>query len=88
MNSNFFTINGKNYGENWAKWQKGKFYEVRIPSNIEKQFGIIYYVATEKNYDKKLKSFTWSPIKESDFYKYFIDSDELRNQKIDKILCR
>lgn len=87
-NSNFYKINGKGYGESWAKWEKGKYYDARRPSKLESQFGIIYYISTEKEYDRKIKSFTWSPIKESDFNKYFIDADELRNQKIDKILWR
>ena len=85
-NSNFYKINGKGYGESWAKWEIGKYYEARNPSTLEKQFGILYYISTEKCYDKTLKSYTWSPIRKSDFNKYFIDIDELRNEKIDKIL--
>lgn len=90
-NSNFYKINGKSYGENWAKWQKGKFYEIRNPSEIEQEFGIIYYICTERTYENRntsiKKSYIWAPIKKTDFNKYFIDVDELRNEKIDKILC-
>jgi hypothetical protein len=78
-NSNFYPINGKNYGENWVKWQKGKYYKVRIPEDYEKSVGVFYKIESER------ESF-WLPIKEKEFNKYFIDIDELRNNKIDKIL--
>ena len=85
-NSNFHKINGKGYGEKWVKWEKGKYYEARKPSKIERQFGIIYYISTEKCYDKTMKSYTWSPIKLSDFKKHFVDIDDLREEKINTIL--
>lgn len=92
INENFFKINGKGYGEQYAKWQKGKFYDVKIPARIEIEFGIMYYICTEKNYEDKRqspvkKTYIWSPIKKTDFNKYFIDVDQIRNEKIDKILC-
>ncbi len=89
-NQNFFKINGKGYGENWAKWENGKYYEARTPNDLESQFGIVYYIESEREYTENgslTKSYIWSPIKKSEFNKYFIDVDQLRNQKIDKILC-
>lgn len=78
-NLNTYQINGKSYGEDWIKWCKGKYYKVRIPTSHEKLVGIYYIIESEK------ESF-WSPIKEKDFHKYFIDSCQLRDEKIKKIL--
>lgn len=78
-NWNSYTINGKGYGQEWAKWLKGKFYSFRIPQSYERQVGVYYILENER------ESF-WSPIKEKEFFKYFIDIDQLRQEKIDQIL--
>jgi len=78
-NENFFKIRGKGYGESYAKWEKDRYYLIRIPEEIEREMGILYYIKTEVND-------IWSPIKKKVFDKYFTDIDELRNNKIDKIL--
>jgi hypothetical protein len=78
-NSNFYSINGKEYGDNWVKWQKGKYYNVRMPEDYEKRVGVFYKIESER------ESF-WSPIKEKEFHKYFVDIIELRNEKINNIL--
>lgn len=78
-NTNAYPINGKNYGEQWVKWKKGKYYSVRLPQDYEKAIGVYYRIESER------ESF-WSPIKEKEFHKHFIDIDELRNEKIEQIL--
>lgn len=78
-NLNTYQINGKSYGEDWIKWTKGKYYKVRIPTSHERLVGIYFIVESER------ESF-WSPIKEKDFHKYFIDPCQLRDEKIDQIL--
>lgn len=78
-NSNLYPINGKEYGENWVKWKKGKHYNFRIPKEHEKKVGVYLKIECER------ESF-WSPIKEKEFHKHFIDLIELRNNKINEIL--
>ncbi len=78
-NSNTYPINGKEYGEEWAKWIKGKYYKARIPQEYEKGVGVYYLLESER------ESF-WSPIKEKEFHKHFIDIDQLREEKIQRIL--
>lgn len=84
-NNNFYPVNGKDYGEDYVEWERGKFYNFRIPEDYErggrtKMFpGIYYYIETEIQG-------VYSPIKEKEFRKHFIDVDELREDKIDKIL--
>ncbi len=84
-NNNTYPINGKEYGEDYVEWQKGKFYNFRVPKEYERggktqMFpGIYYYIESER------ESF-WSPISEKEFRKHFIDVDELRENKITEIL--
>lgn len=78
-NVNYYPINGKNYGEDYAVWKKGKYYNVRMPKDYEKDVGVYYNIESER------ESF-WNPIKEKEFKKHFIDVDELRNDIIEKIL--
>jgi hypothetical protein len=78
-NTYSYSINGKEYGESWVKWEKDKYYLFRIPEDIERSVGIHYYIESER------ESF-WSPIKKKEFNKYFTDIDELRNNKIEQIL--
>ena len=72
-NLNTYPINGKDYGE------QGKYYKIRIPEDYERRVGVYYYMENER------ESF-WSPIKVREFDKYFIDVDQLREEKIDQIL--
>ncbi len=84
-NNNYYPINGKSYGEEYVEWERGRFYKFRVPDEHErggktKIFpGIYYYIETER---KDI----WSPIKEKEFRKHFMDIDELRNEKINEIL--
>jgi uncharacterized lipoprotein YddW (UPF0748 family) len=78
-NWNSYPINGKEYGQDWAKWIHGKFYNFRVPQNYEKEVGVYYIIESER------ESF-WSPIKIKDFNKHFIDIDQLRQEKIDRLL--
>jgi len=84
-NNNFYPINGKEYGDDYVEWERGKFYNFRIPEDYERgghteMFpGIYYYIETE------IEGVS-SPIKEKEFRKHFMDVDELRNEKIENIL--
>jgi hypothetical protein len=79
QNNNYYPINGKRHGEYWVVWKRGNYYNIKHPLEHEKEVGIHYIVESER------ESF-WTPIKEKEFRKYFIDIDELRNKKINKIL--
>lgn len=79
QNTNSYAINGKEYGEYYAVWKKGKYYKVRTPKDYEKTVGVYYNIESER------ESF-WNPIKEKEFRKYFIDVDELRNNIIKQLL--
>jgi hypothetical protein len=79
QNTNTYQILGKSYGESYAVWEKGKFYQFRQPQDYEKEVGVYYLIESER------KSF-WNPIKEKEFKKHFIDVDELRQNKINEIL--
>lgn len=78
-NNNSYPINGKSYGEMWTKWIKGKFYKFRLPKDYEKTVGVYCILENER------ESF-WTPIKEKEFKKHFIDVDDLRQEKINRIL--
>jgi hypothetical protein len=78
-NWNTYPINGKNYGEDWAVWCVGKYYNIRLPKDYERSVGVYYIIESER------ESF-WFPIKEKDFFAHFIDIDTLRQEKIDRII--
>jgi hypothetical protein len=84
-NNNFYPVNGKEYGDDYVEWERGKFYNFRISEDYERgghteMFpGIYYYIETE------IEGVS-SPIKEKEFRKHFMDVDELRNEKIENIL--
>lgn len=64
------------------RWEKNKYYDVVLPNKLEEQTGIYYLI-----FDKELMGFeTYSPIRRSEFDKYFIDIDQNRNDKIEQIL--
>lgn len=79
QNTNSYQILSKSYGESYAVWKKGKFYEFRFPKDYERAVGVYYIIESE------IESF-WNPIKKKDFNKHFIDVDEWRNNKIDEII--
>ena len=78
-NTNSFPISGKNYGETYVLWKKGKFYNIRLPQEYEKAVGIYYIVESE---DVTI----YTPVKKKEFEKYFTDIDQLREEKINIIL--
>lgn len=78
-NLNIYPINGKNYGDYYAVWSKGDYYKARIPRSHEKEVGVHLLIESNR------ESF-WTAIKEKEFKKHFIDVNELRDYKIDKIL--
>lgn len=57
---------------------KGKYYNIKIPEEHERKVGVYYHIQSENK--------SWNYIKVKDFQKYFIDIDQLRNNKIDEIL--
>lgn len=77
-NTNFFPVNGKEYGQDYAKWACGKIYQCREPKDYEK---FSTYLIIESEIEN-----TWCPISEQNFKIYFTTLDELRNEKIDQIL--
>ena len=78
-NTNSFAISGKNYGETYVLWKKGKFYNIRLPQEYEKAVGIYYIVESEH-------PSIYTPVKKKEFMKYFTDIDQLREEKINIIL--
>ena len=62
------------------KFIKGNYYNVKMPEEHERKLGVYYHIQSENK--------SWSYIKVKDFQKYFIDIDQLRNDKIDEILNR
>lgn len=79
QNTNLYSINGKNYGEYFALWEKGKLYKAKAPVDYEQEVGIYYILESERES-------IYTPIKEREFRKHFVDVDELREHKINKIL--
>lgn len=69
--------NNKTLPFNVTRWSKNKFYEVEI-DDFERECGVYYIVYSETNIKHALKK--------SQFDKYFIDIDELRDEKIEQIL--
>lgn len=68
----------RTYIEEHIKFIKGKYYSVELPEKHESDLGIYYHIQSEKK--------LWNFIKKKDFFKYFIDIDQLRESKIDEIL--
>ena len=83
-NTNAFTVKGVSYGEEFAIWEKGKYYDARIPEDYEKEVGVYYNIKSEKGLVNGYS--IWDPITEKNFRKHFIDVDELREYKLEKIL--
>ncbi len=77
-NSNFYAINGKEYGEDYVKWAWGKIYECREPQDYEKPATFLIIQSEQKN--------SWWPISEKNFKKHFETLEEFRNRKITQIL--
>ena len=78
-NYNSFPVCGKNYGESYALWKKGKYYNFRLPVDYEIEVGIHYIIESEN-------PTAYTPIKKEEFGKYFLDIDQLREEKINIIL--
>lgn len=77
-NTNAFPVNGKEYGQDYAKWAWGKIYDCREPNDYEKP---TTYLIIETEVNK-----VWSPISENNFKKHFETLDDHRNKKIEQIL--
>jgi hypothetical protein len=78
-NLNAFPVAGKNYGESYVLWKKGQFYNIRVPQDYEKEVGIYYVVESEY-------PTIYTPVKKKEFAKYFMDIDQLRDEKLNIIL--
>lgn len=77
-NTNFFPINGKEYGQDYVKWALGKIYECHEPFDYEKPLTFLIISSEIEN--------SAFPISEKNFHKHFIDIDELREEKLKTIL--
>ena len=77
-NTNVFPVNGKEYGQDYAKWAWGKIYECHEPKDYEKP-------ATYLIIESEVKE-SWYPISEKNFNKHFETLEEHRNKKIEQIL--
>lgn len=80
-NLNYYPVNGKLYGNEYVAFKNGKIYQYKEPEDYEKAVGVYLIVESER------KDF-WLPVKKSEFDKYFINLEEIRNKKIDEILNR
>lgn len=78
-NTNYYKINGKDYGEVFLKWAVDKFYEARVPEDYEINLDIVYYIESEVDNQ-------YFPIRSNDFNKHFYSPEELRNQRIDDLI--
>lgn len=83
-NTNYFQVNGKEYGEEFVVWEKGKWYDSKLPEDYESNVGVYRLI----NSDQRLVNGyeVYDPINKKEFNKYFIDQPELRNEKIDQVL--
>ena len=63
-----------------VRWSRNTYYEFIIPDKYPIIVGIYYYIKDAIGADH--------PITKQNFDKYFIDIDELRNNKINEILIR
>lgn len=84
-NTNFYPINNKEYGEDWIKWKRGKYYHSRMVKDYERGANTEMFPGIYLHIETELKD-TWSPITEKNFNKYFYNVDEIRNLKIDNII--
>lgn len=83
-NTNYFPVNGKEYGEDFVVWERGKWYDSKEPEDYEKKIGVYRLIISEHH---SIGGFQlWDPINKKEFSKYFTDQPELRNEKIDQIL--
>jgi hypothetical protein len=66
--------------DNKIKWSRDKYYLTMTPDDYEIENGVYIYVLMENRHQM------FSPLSRRDFDKYFIGIDEIRSDKIDKIL--
>lgn len=62
-----------------CRWGRDKYYDAYSPNEFESNVGIYYILESD------VKSRTY-PLKKIEFDKYFIDIDEIRNDRIEQIL--
>lgn len=69
-----------------TRWSKNKIYSGREPSMLEKRGGIMFYVESDTvgPNGSPVQYF----IKEKEYAKHFRPLDEVRNERIEKILGR
>ena len=76
---NFFTGNGSR-----TRWTKGRYYEGRMPNSLEQTHGIVFYIKSNDDAPRggKLEYF----LKKKDYLTYFKSIEDVREEKINKIL--
>jgi hypothetical protein len=81
VNLNAYPVVGKLYGQKYIAFKKNKIYSCKEPQKYEKDIGI-YLIVESERID------FWLPIKKSEYDKYFLNLEEIRNNKINEILNR
>lgn len=66
-----------------TRWTKGKYYEGRIPSEIEKKHGIAFYIKSNDNGPEGKIEYM---IKIKDYPNYFKSIEDVREEKLNQIL--
>lgn len=61
-----------------TRWTKGKYYEGRIPTKIEKENGIAFYIKSNNKIEYLVK------IK--DYSNYFKSIEDVRDEKLEELL--
>ena len=76
--------------ETRTRWTKGKWYVGRIPTEIEEEHGIAYYIDSDETMGGNLTGYTHQPIeyfvKKKDFVTYFKTDMQVREEKLNIIL--
>ena len=76
--------------ETRTRWTKGKWYAGRLPTEIEEEHGIAYYIDSDETMGGNLTGYKHVPIeyfvKKKDFSTYFKTDMQVREEKINQIL--
>jgi hypothetical protein len=67
-----------------TRWTKGKWYVGRIPTEIEEEHGIAYYIDSDETMggNQSIEYF----VKKKDFVTYFKTDMQVREEKLNQIL--
>ena len=71
--------------ETRTRWTKGKWYAGRLPTEIEEEHGIAYYIDSDETMGGNLTGLEYF-VKKKDFSTYFKTDMQVREEKINQIL--